>query len=126
MDSLEPMLDSLAKLKATWPGAPWEWDGRFSVVASSFAAKLQIEVRASAVQALTRGWTLKDIETAPPSLRAIADKTGGLRGGQRLLAGTDDTLFGLWWPWGNGEMITLRIGLVGAEPTQRLRALFGI
>lgn len=120
------MLDALAKLKADWPGAKWEWDGRFSVVSSSFAASVQTEARASAVHALTRGWTLKDIETAPESLRNLAAKTGGLRGGQRLLAGTDDSLFGLWWPWGNGEMITLRIGLVGDEPTQRLRALFGV
>jgi hypothetical protein len=126
MDELQPMLDSLGKLKESWPGAKWEWDGRFSVVSSSFAATMQTEARASAVHALTRGWTAKDVETAPESLRAIVDRTGGLRGGQRLLAGTHDTLFGLWWPWGNGEMITLRIGLVGAEPTQKLRTLFDL
>lgn len=126
MDSVDAMLEALAKLKASWPGAKWEWDGRFSVVASSFKKDQQPEARASAVHALTRGWTLKDVETAPESLRALCDKTGGLRGGQRLLAGTDDSLFGLWWPWGNGEMITLRIGFSNPEATARLRALFGV
>ena len=35
------MLDALATLKAGWPGAKWEWEDRFSVVSSSFAATAQ-------------------------------------------------------------------------------------
>src|SRR6185503_13998016 len=97
MDIVQPMLDSLGRLKAGWPGGPWEWDSRLSAVASAFAAERQPEVRAVAVFALTRGCTQKSIDQAPESLRALCDRTGGLRGGQRLLAGTDDSLFGLWW-----------------------------
>jgi hypothetical protein len=78
------------------------------------------------VHALTRGWTMKSIDAAPQALREMCDKTGGLREGQRLLAGTQDSLFGLWWPWGNGQTITLRIGFSSAEATPRLRALFGV
>jgi len=37
-------------------------------------------------------------------------------------------LFALWWPWGNADRITLRIGIMDAssEATAKLRALFGV
>jgi hypothetical protein len=55
-----------------------------------------------------------------------------LRSTQRVLGGDERTaaaLFGLWWPWGSGEKITLRIGLMNlaptADPLPRIRKLFG-
>jgi hypothetical protein len=125
----QPLLDRLTLLRDTWPSPPWSWDARFSAVASSFAAAQEPIVRASAVRAFPRGWTTKSIEAAPLELRALAERTGGLRAGQRLLGGdeaTCPTLFGLWWPWGNGETITLRIGSLDAAPVPQLRALFGV
>ncbi len=80
--------------------------------------------------ALPRGWTTKSLDAAPTNLKALTQRTGGLRSNQRLLAGADDTLYGLWWPWGNGTTITLRIGLVDlaahSEPVVQLRVLFGV
>ena len=125
-DLWQPLLDSLSRLKASWPGGEWTWDARFAAVASSFAAELEPAARASAQHAMTRGWTTKSLENAPESLRQLAERTGGLRQGQRLLAGTSDALFGLWWPWGGGDTVTLRIGFTDASVTPRLRALFGV
>jgi len=125
-DSWRRVLEQLDALKRSWPGNEWTWDGRFSTVASSFAYDLEPVARKSAMNALTRGWTTKSIDNAPPSLRAICDRTGGLREGQRLLAGDQDSLFGLWWPWGGGDTITLRIGFDSVEPVTRLRGLFGV
>ncbi len=121
------ILERLTRLKATWPVPAWEWDGRFSTVASSFEAAQEPAVRASAVLAFPRGWTAKSIDTAPPEFRALAERTG-LRAGQRLLAGDElacASLFGLWWPWGGGQKITLRIGLLTGDVTE-IRALFGV
>ena len=122
---MDPVLDPLTLLKEGWPGAAWSWDDRFAMVASSFGADLEPKARASAMHAFPRGWTTKSIDTAPPGLRAIADRTGGLRAGQRLLAGASDALYGLWWPWSGGATITLRIGLVELDSTA-LRELFGV
>ena len=119
-------MDKLLLLKQSWPGSPWSWDDRFAVVASSFTADLEPRARASAMHAFPRGWTTKSLDTAPASLRAIAERTGGLRSNQRLLAGADDTLYGLWWPWGNGTTITLRIGVADGTAVMQLRALFGV
>jgi hypothetical protein len=82
------------------------------------------------MNAFPRGWTAKSLENAPADFQAIADRTGGLRAGQRLLGGDEmfaPKLFGLWWPWGGGETITLRIGYEGAdaELVAAIRDLFG-
>lgn len=117
--------ERLRGLVASWPGGPWSWDGRFQMVASSFGRELEPTARTSAMHAFPRGWTAKSLDTAPAELRALAERSGGLRAGQRLLAGADDGLYGLWWPWSGGETITLRIGfVVGA--VEELRALFGV
>jgi len=133
VDPWQPLLDALGQLKDGWPGSAWEWDGRFLSVASSFASELEPTARARAILAFPRGWTARSLELAPPALRALADKTGGLRAGQRLLAGSEttaSTLFGLWWPWSGGAKITLRIGIldlgVADDPLPRVRELFGV
>jgi len=133
MPAWQPLLDRLTLLKDSWPAPPWTWDGRFSTIASSFPTELEPKVRTSALLAFPRGWTTKSLELAPPEMRTLAESTGGLRSGQRLLAGDEATcpgLYGLWWPWGGSEKATLRIGILGvtgsAEPLPRLRDLFGV
>jgi hypothetical protein len=133
MDPWHDLLASLTKLRDSWPAPPWTWDARFCTVASSFAIELEPAVRTSAVHAFPRGWTLKSLDAAPPALRALCDRTGGLRARQRLLAGDEATapgLYGLWWPWGSGDKITLRIGIAdlgaAADPVPRIRELFGV
>lgn len=85
------------------------------------------------MNAFPRGWTTKSLDNAPLEMKAIADRTGGLRQGQRLLAGDEmfaPKLYGLWWPWGSGDTITLRIGLDGidgkTEPMLSIRRMFAV
>lgn len=125
----QPLFDRLIRLRATWPGQPWTWDARFSAVASTFVAEQEPEVRASAMLAFPRGWTAKSLEAAPELFRSLAERTGGLRAGQRLLGGdelTCPTLYGLWWPWAGGDKATLRIGSFDAAPIADVRILFGV
>lgn len=131
MDPWEPLLARLTLLRDSWPTPPWSWDSRLSTVGASFAKADEPMVRASAMAALPRSWTTASIETAPAEFRALADRTGGLRAGQQVLAGDPalaPTLFGLWWPWSGGQTITLRIGILDlgatSEPLPRIRALF--
>jgi len=66
-------------------------------------------------------------------VREVADRAGGLRAGQLILAsGPVGGYFsyGLWWPWGDGMTTSVRIGLGGPgskqEALQRLRDIFGV
>jgi hypothetical protein len=78
-------------------------------------------------------YTTATLNSATPELRELAARTGGLRAGQLLLVGGPVggiTAFGLWWPWGDGETISMRVGLLdidaAREPWRRLRDVFGV
>jgi hypothetical protein len=128
----QPTLDKLVLLKNAWPGGPWSWDSRFAMLASSFAIEHDERARASAALALPHSWDKNTLSTAPPTLRELCAAAGGLRSNQRLLAGRAGplVLVGLWWPWGNGTTITLRLGLgqyaVDEPPYPAVRTLFGV
>ncbi len=128
----KPVLDKLELLKNAWPNQAWTWDQRFAMMSSSFAKELEPQARASAALALPSSWDAKTLATAPASLRELCEATGGLRARQALLAGRagDLVLWGLWWPWGDGTTITLRLGLGDYEtmepPYPAVRTLFGV
>lgn len=130
-DDWHAVMDALLLLKNDWPNSSWSWDARFTMLASSFGKDVAPQARATAARAMQYAWDPTTIATAPAGLRAIADKTGGLRQGQQILAGKagDVVIVGLWWPWRGGEMITLRLGLGEFDamepPFPRVRELFG-
>ena len=133
MERWQLLLEKLALLRDSWPTPPWTWDGWFHAIAASFGQDLEPKARASAMHAFPRGWTTRSLEQAPADMRAIAERTGGLRSGQRLLAGDElfaAKLYGLWWPWGNGDKVTLRIGFAdvdgNGEPLAAIRRLFAV
>jgi len=131
-----PFLDALTRLREAWPGVGWSWDGRFRCLASSFDRKIAERVREVMMDALAPeagAWTAASIDSAPPAVRALADRHGGVRAGQMLLTGAaavGTRLYALWWPWGDGATISLRVCIENGdrEPglLPRVRALFGI
>jgi hypothetical protein len=132
VDDWTPVLDTLAALQRGWPNPEWTWDDRFTMIASSFGKAREVDARTSAALALPYAWDSKSLATAPAGLREICERSGGLRNGQMLMAGKAGgiVLVGLWWPWGNGEMITLRLGLgehdVMEAPFPQVRELFNV
>ncbi len=132
-DPWSATLAALGQVRAAWPSRGWSWDGRLQCVTSSFVVELETKARAAAGIAMRNEWVATTIASAPPAIREIADRTGGLRAGQILLAtsaGAGDFAFGLWWPWGDGMTTSLRIGLGGFRATdgaqQKLRDAFGV
>jgi hypothetical protein len=122
----------MAQLRASWPSRGWSWDARLSCVTSTFSVELASKARTATEIALPSEWTSTTIRRAAPVLRDLAERTGGLRAGQMLLASTmvgAALAYGLWWPWGDGMTTSMRIGLAGTEATQdaflRLRDVFG-
>jgi hypothetical protein len=127
------LAEGLGKLKSTWPMRGWSWDNRLTCVTSSFSTQVEDAARLSAAQGLPVEWTPASLAKAPVRLRELATQYGDVRSGQLLLtAGNIEGLFafGLWWPWGNGNTISLRVGLgfvdAAHEPSQQLRDLFNV
>jgi hypothetical protein len=127
-----PVIEKLTLLKRGWPSPTWTWDARFTMIASSFDKAVEAAARASAVHALPYAWDSQSLSTAPAGLRELCQRTGGLRAKQMLMAGRAGplVLVGLWWPWGDGKTITLRLGLgehgAAEEPYPQVRTLFGV
>jgi hypothetical protein len=124
--SWDPALDGLRKLKSMWPTRGWSWDQRFRTCVSSFFTTHLEAARAAVQAAFPVEHTTATLPGAAPELRAVVQKTGGLRGGQRVLSNgpTEGLLtFGLWWPWGDGGTVSLRVGTAGVEPAEPLQQM---
>jgi hypothetical protein len=133
VDGWTPLLDAMKALRTEWPRRGWSWDARFSCVSSSFNADIEPQARAIALKTFPTEWLSTTLAQAPPYVRDVAQKSGGLRPGQLLLAGPPmgrAFAFGLWWPWGDATTISLRVGIGGTDPREdvlnRFRDAFGV
>ena len=99
-------------LSASWDVFSWKWDDHFEAFLAEFPADDGGEFRAILERDFSKVWDSSNIREAPDIVQACNDKFGGLRSGQLLFTtdpGQDAFACGVWWPWGNGETISLRI-----------------
>ncbi|HET6282868.1 MAG TPA: hypothetical protein VFH73_18025 [Polyangia bacterium] len=129
----QPILDAFTTLRTGWPSSDWTWDHRLKCVVSSFTADLVPATRAPLEAVVPADWTSSTIPTASDAVRALADRCGGLRPSQRLLTGEPVAgliPYALWWPWGDGSMVSVRLGIANSDRPKelfpQLRAVFGI
>ena len=127
------MLDRLMKVRSAWPGSAWGWDARFKCASASFSKEIDARVRAAIADALPREWTSSTIASAPDDIRALSTRYGGVRTGQSVFtgdSGDSSLLYGLWWPWGDNDTVSLRVGVANCDrPTELfplIRAVFNI
>ena len=132
-EAWESVFVTLERLRSRWPSSDWSYDRRLKCVASSIPLSGESTARAAFAEALPGVWSSATLPGAPPAIRTFSETCGGVRASQELLWGGEADgpgAFGLWWPWGDGTTVTLRIGLHGVDlPKQRyprLRDVFGI
>jgi hypothetical protein len=102
-------------------------------VSSSFSVDLEQKNRALALNSMQTEYTSRSIAAAPQTLRDICERAGGLRSGQYVFMGPmvgRVFSYGLWWPWGDGMTISLRVGVGGVDESHdlmnKLRDVFGV
>ena len=98
-------------------GRPWEWDGRFGAVLLTYTKEEEGPVDAGVGAVFTSTVTSADVGGAPDNIKALIDDLGGLRAGQKIMhsdAAGEFVLYGVFWPWGGGGTISLRIGILAA------------
>ena len=132
-DVWEAVFSGLERLRAQWPDPGWTYDRRLRCVASSIPLSQEAAAQTAIAAALPASWSSATLPDAHEDVRALAATCGGLRASQLLLWGGQPSgpgAFGLWWPWGDGTTVTLRIGLHHLDQPKvrypRLRDLFGI
>jgi hypothetical protein len=133
LEPWQPLLDRLAVLGEAWPVSGWTWDHRFKCVTSAIPVDAEPAARALLAAVVPAEWTQASFPTAPEAVRALSARCGDLRTGQLLFTGEaveGMTPFAMWWPWGDGSNISVRLGIAGSDRPKELyplvRALFGI
>jgi hypothetical protein len=129
----ESVFGDLTRLRERWLSPEWTYDRRLKCVASSIPLAQEAAARAAIGDIFPTTWTGATLPSAPEDVRALAGGCGGLRAAQQLLwngAAGGPGAFGLWWPWGDGTTVTLRVGLHHLDLPKvrypRLRDVFGI
>jgi hypothetical protein len=129
----QELFQALERLKAKWPASDWSYDRRLRCVASSIPTSLEPAARAAMTEVLPTSWSAQTLANAPETVRKTVEACGGVRSSQLLFWGGEPGApgaFGLWWPWGDGTTVSLRIGLHDTDlPKERypkLRDVFGI
>ena len=90
----------------------WNWDDRFQAVLSEFPADRETEVISVLEKHFDSCWDEETIDYAPGKIRSVAKDLGEVRHGQRLFCSDpaqDALLLGAYWPWQNGQRISLRM-----------------
>ncbi len=90
----------------------WKWDSRFGTTLAEFHVKDKEKVGAILQPYLSAVWNSANIKKAPDSVQVVAKHFGGLRADQVLLSSDPNKgicLYGVWWPWGDGQTISLRL-----------------
>ena len=105
----------------------WEWDGHIGAFLATFTIEQAPQVEAICDKYFMSRWDRKSFPKVPPGVMAVAETLGGLRSAQRLFLTRPDqfvTSFGAWWPWGDGQTISLRIGLITDGVPEHAQAEF--
>ena len=90
----------------------WKWDDRYQAVLSEFPAAQEEEVMSVLEKYFDSCWDEETIDYAPGKVRSVAKGLGDVRQGQLLFSSDpeqDALLLGAFWPWKNGEKISLRM-----------------
>jgi len=129
----QPLLEALAGLRAAWPIDDWSWDQRFKCVTCAFETSTASSLRNIVETLVPSVWTAESLGNAPDHVRALEERCGNLRPGQLLFTGAQVAgmvPFAMWWPWGDGAKISVRLGIANCDRPKdlypQLRGLFGI
>jgi hypothetical protein len=129
---VQSVIDLFSRVKAGWPAARWEWDGRFGCALSTLGGADEAKAREALQAGLPAAWSGATMAQAPEAVKRICGSTGGLRGGQMAFSAElpDGTVaYCLWWPWGGGGNISARIGVVAkdaADLNAAVKTAFGL
>ena len=105
--------DSTKLLEELQAGFSWEWDSRFKTVLAQVSIKEKDVVEKTLINYLGTAWDSVTIKKAPESEQHILLRLGGMMSGQLFYAANlpeNGIVFCAWWPWGNGQTISIRLG----------------
>ena len=105
--------DTLVGLVGSLPDSlKWEWDDRFDGVLAPFEIADKDRVFGVINTQFSQAWDSASVGDAPDNVSEALKNFGGLTKNQLLFTSDltqDVILLALWWPWGNGTTISIRL-----------------
>lgn len=101
------------------------WDEDFHVVRIIFRKTKQKPLFHALRENLPCQWDFTTIDTAPEFIDNFINSIFGIIPGQFLFTSGETPgplLFAVWWPWGNEDYISLRVGIYLQDETLPSRA----
>jgi hypothetical protein len=96
------------------PHCTWCWDEVFGTALVVFdRGDLDLVYIPMTLEFEAR-WDMASIDKAPSHFSSYFNKVFGVMPGQKIFTAEDKDgliLFAVWWPWGDGAKISLRVGL---------------
>lgn len=95
--------------------SPWRWDKEFNLALSVIDRQDEIMVELPLTLEFTNKWDFTTINDADAPIRDFFQGGLGVVPGQKVFAMSPQNgvvLFATWWPWGDDERISLRLGLM--------------
>ncbi len=94
---------------------PWRWDKEFNLALTVIDKQDEIMIELPLTLEFAHKWDFTTINDAEAPIRDFFESGFGVVPGQKVF--TMDpvdgiVLFAAWWPWGDDERISLRLGLV--------------
>ncbi len=135
MNELEPICRDLRR--RTQGVMLWEKDDRFRAVLSPFDLHNERMMREILNKHFPLHYTMANVASAPERVGYIFRELGSLVDGHELYVRNPEKeiiLYAAWWPWEDGQTVTLRIGFVAPDmlPSQenklfrKVRQWFGL
>ena len=90
----------------------WKWDSYFKAALAEFCVDNKDKVHDIVSRFFSNVWDSSTIAKAPDIIHMINSSLAGLRPGQLFFTSDtkhSDIIFCAWWPWGNGDTISIRI-----------------
>jgi len=102
----EKLLNDLAGVMA------WKWDDGVETLLAEFNTDKEFKIRTIIEKYLPILWDVSNIHNAPQGIQEVYKHLGKLRPTQLLFSSdpiSEDFVFCAWWPWDNGQKVSLRI-----------------
>lgn len=95
----------------------WQWDERHQAIQTAFSVDHAEIVSRVLGEYFSDCWQGKTFRKAPPELRHKAGVFAQLSKKQCIYTDTaDPQLFAVWWPWGHGATVSVRLFLPDHSP----------
>jgi len=111
----------LAEIRGRMPDVVWAWDEGKQLVVARLSARQARRCGKILGSLFLDRFGMRQLKKSPDPVRAIVEAYGGLRASQRVWIADvrrECGVFVFWWPWNDGENVSLRIGLYSRGATR--------